>query len=110
MTPGQFLNVVVTMRNTGNTTWTAADGFSLQVLADDCAMLPGSSIQLFPADSVPPFSNFDFLTTLTAPPTPGTCSVQFRMAQNAAPFGGIVVKSVIIASPPNVVKDWKLYE
>lgn len=110
MVPGQVLNVVVTMRNTGNTTWTSAGGYALAVAQDDCGMLSSAQIDLSPADLILPATNFDFLITLTAPATPGTCHLQFRMAQTGLQFGPTVSKNVTIAVPANAVSDWTDYE
>ncbi len=110
MKTGTQLIVTFTFRNTGNTTWTLADGYALQALVDDCAMLPSSEISLIPTDSVSPFTNFEFLSTLNAPYSPGSCNLQLQMTQNGVPFGAVLNRTVIIEEPVNATKDWTVFE
>ncbi len=110
MAPNQQLIVTITMRNTGNTTWTLADGYELSVITDSCSMFPGATIPLAPTDAIPPFTNFEFLVTITAPGAPAGCNLQFQMQQNAVLFGGIGNRSVNVQMPPNAGRDWSLYE
>ncbi len=110
MAPNQQLIVTITMRNTGNTTWTQADGYELFEIADACSMLPGSAITLVPSDAILPSTNFDFLATITAPASPMVCNVQFQMRQNGVPFGVIGNRNVTAQNPPNAGRDWTQYE
>ncbi|MBI1785785.1 hypothetical protein HYR69_11630, partial [Candidatus Sumerlaeota bacterium] len=110
MLTGQLLNVTLTMRNNGNTTWTVTDGYDLHVLSDPCGVLPGASIAFGPADAVPPFTNWDFLTTVVAPGTPGSCTIQVRMRQNGIDFGATLSRTINVVTPVNAAIDWDAYE
>ncbi|MBI3736167.1 FG-GAP repeat protein, partial [Candidatus Sumerlaeota bacterium] len=110
MTTGQLLNVVITMRNNGTTTWTGANGYALSIIADPCGLMPGATIPLGPGEAVTPSTNHDFLTAIVAPGTPASCNVQARMAQNGIPFGATMSRTVMVAFPANDVTDWSVYE
>ena len=89
MSPSQTYGVSITMRNTGNTTWTAADKYRLgsQLPRDNVTW--GFKRVLLPSTAaVAPGDSHTFTFTVTAPATPGTYQFQWRMIQEGvASFG-----------------------
>ena len=110
MSPGESLVVEITVRNNGNTTWSQAGGYYLNVAFDPCGMFPSSQIQLGPTDSVPPSTNYGFLVQITAPLPEGFCSLNLRMSQSGTDFGAPLNLNVQIQTPANIIRDWIQYE
>jgi hypothetical protein len=107
---GLVVNVGITLANIGNTTWTAAGGFELFVVSDVCGLIAGAAIPLGPAESIPPNTNWNLITSLQAPGTPGDCILELQMRQNGAAFGPVLSRTVTITLPTNQVRDWIAYE
>ena len=83
MVAGQTYSVSVTMKNTGTTTWTAANNHKLgsQNPADNTTW--GTSRATLAA-SVAPGAQHTFTYNVTAPATAGTYNFQWGMLQEAA--------------------------
>jgi hypothetical protein len=90
MTAGQVYPVSVTVQNTGTTTWTAAAKFRLGTLNPPDNTTWGFNRVLLPNGvSVTPGSTYTFNFNVTAPITPGTYNLQWKMLQEGvAWFGG----------------------
>jgi len=110
MAPGSHLLGSVTMRNTGNTTWTLASGYALLVLEDSCSILPLGVLDFGAEDAVSPWSKYGFFPNIQAPLTEGICTFQFQMMHDGIPFGEIASGGVSIEIPSNSVSEWVNYE
>ncbi|GEM_PF-759423 len=87
MVAGQRYNVSVTFRNTGASTWTAANGYKLVSQAPLNNLNWGLNEVPLPS-SVAPGADATFSFTVTAPATPGRYRFDWRVTQGAAGFGG----------------------
>ena len=83
--PGETMNVSITMRNVGPTTWTAGQAFRLGAMGSEGWGVGGRAF--LPAD-VPPNTDVTFNFTVAAPNTPGTFSFRWRMLQEGVQFFG----------------------
>jgi hypothetical protein len=92
----QVLTVSVTMKNTGNTTWTAAGNYKL----GDASPTPGKfgTTRELLTSSVPPNGQVTFTFNITAPSTAGTYTYGWQMLQENvhwfgpyAPSGGYAI-------------------
>ncbi|MBI3735816.1 hypothetical protein HY256_04805 [Candidatus Sumerlaeota bacterium] len=116
MPPGQSLNAAITLRNSGNTTWTAETCYAFQILDDPCGLFSAGgattgTLGLAPGESVPPKTNRDFLCYITAPTTPTLCTARLQMYHaGVGSFGPEIDIAVNVAAPVNAIKDWQLYE
>lgn len=103
MTAGGTHSVAVTMKNTGNTIWTSANGYKLgsQNPADNYTW-GFQRVEL--GTSVAPGQQYTFTFTSTAPSTAGTYNFQWRMVKEyVAWFGATSTNvSVAVAAAPNV--------
>jgi hypothetical protein len=90
MVAGQRYNVSVTFRNTGASTWTAANGYKLVSQAPLNNTTWGLNEVPFPSSvaSVAPGADVTFSFTVTAPATPGRYRFDWRMTQGMVGFGG----------------------
>ena len=95
MTPGQTVNVGVTMLNTGDTTWNAGDNFSLGSQNPQDNTTWGRNRAPLP-QSVPPGSQVTIPFTITAPTTPGNYNFQWRMVQDGVEWFGDLTDNVLI--------------
>jgi hypothetical protein len=84
MSLGQTFQAVVKMQNTGTTTWTAADNYSLGYNVADSAW-GVSSVGLTAPVAPGQTAEFDF--TITAPTTQGSYFFEWQMRQNGVWFG-----------------------
>jgi hypothetical protein len=80
--------VAITIKNTGNTAWTAAAGYSLAVITDACGLAPGTRLGIDAAVTVEPNQSYAFTTLLTGPAATGTCAIEFRMVLEFVTFFG----------------------
>jgi hypothetical protein len=87
MVAGQTYTVHITVQNTGTTTWTAAGNYKLGFVGDHPPFGP-SRILLDGSASVAPGQQYTFTFTLTAPTTPGTYTMQYRMLQELVTWFG----------------------
>jgi len=84
VTAGQTFSASVTMKNTGTTVWTAADGFSLSSVNSNWGT---SSVSLAAADAIAEGQSKTFNISATAPTTAGTYVFQWKMKHGTATFG-----------------------
>ncbi len=104
MVTGQTYNVSVTLRNTGDTTWTTAAGYALAAINPvDNTVWGGNRAPLTAA--VPPGAEAVFNFVATAPAVPATYNFQWQMVQAGAGLFGepsatvpVVVRSPISAA------------
>jgi subtilase family protein/Ig-like domain-containing protein/peptidase inhibitor I9 len=82
--PGETMNVSITMRNVGPTTWTAGQAFRLGSMSD--SGWPGGRAYL--PNDVPPNTDVTFSFPVTAPATPGNYTFRWRMLQEGVQFFG----------------------
>jgi YD repeat-containing protein len=107
MAAGQYYNVSVQMRNTGNTTWTNADAYRLGSLnPGDNTTWGTNRIPLTTA--VAPGSIATFTYAVRAPSTAGAYNFQWRMVRDgytwfgaSTPNVGVAVASGSISAGPN---------
>ncbi|MEY4731244.1 MAG: hypothetical protein RL681_190 [Candidatus Parcubacteria bacterium] len=88
---GQTAAVTIVMKNTGQTTWTAAGSYRLgsQNPQDNTTWGTRGRMDLLPGDSVPPGGTKAFLFPIKAPSTPGTYNLQWKMLREQVEwFGG----------------------
>jgi uncharacterized membrane protein len=87
MTGGQTYTVHITVQNTGTTTWTPISSYKLGFVGDNPPFGP-ARILLDPSASVAPGQQYTFTFTITAPNTPGTYSMRYRMLQELVTWFG----------------------
>lgn len=114
MQAGQNLTSGLRILNMGNTTWSAADGFTLAVISDPQGILGVSELKIADGVSVAPWEIYIFSAVLQAPSTPGPCAIKLQMVQNPGQWFGPELDfsiDVVAATPtPNAARDWELYE
>ncbi|HKQ51491.1 MAG TPA: NBR1-Ig-like domain-containing protein [Pyrinomonadaceae bacterium] len=87
--PGEQLNAMVKMRNTGSTTWTPAGGYKLGSQNPQDNTRWGTNRVNLPAGvQVPPGGTFDFVWRIQAPATVGTYDFQWRMLREGVRWFG----------------------
>ena len=96
---GETFTARVTMRNTGNTTWSDAESILLAVDGGDPM---GSPDQIRLGDvTIAPDATHTFELTLTAPIAPGDHVARFRMDRHGtARFGDAAEIQITVAPPP----------
>ncbi len=100
MIPGFTYNVSVTMRNTGTTTWTKAEGYSLGAVGDSDPFAPGR-IGLTDSDSIAPGQDRTFSFMMVAP-SAGVYTTDWRMLrENVKWFGETLTRQVNVTFGPN---------
>jgi hypothetical protein len=87
MNAGQTYTVNITVQNTGSTTWTAGGNYKLGFVGDRPPFGP-ARVLLDPSASVAPGQQYTFTFTITAPTTPGTYTMQYRMVQESVTWFG----------------------
>jgi len=108
---GTTLGIGMTLRNTGNTVWDPAQGYSLAVTSDSCSLFGGqTTVPLTASPSILPGENTQLVAYIHLPPAPEACSAQLTMTQNGNSFGEPVTINIIAREPINPVHDWALYE
>jgi hypothetical protein len=107
MVAGERYNVSVTMRNTGNTTWSAG-GANPYRLGYQNANNPSDNMvwgigRVEAPASVAPGAEATFNFTVTAPSTPGTYSFRWQMVHELVEWFGEYTPNVavIVSAPPN---------
>ena len=99
MTAGQSYDVTVTVRNTGTSTWTQANGYKLGAVGDSDPFCAFTRVDLAPSDSIAMNQEKTFSFTMTAPSTPGTYTTDWRMLREGVEwFGGTLTKQVQVQS------------
>ncbi|UCD29488.1 MAG: PKD domain-containing protein [Planctomycetota bacterium] len=94
MRPGEVVSVDVTIQNTGNTTWTHAQGYKLGAVSDDD---PFADIRhnLSVSDVIAPGQQKTFTFTMTAPATSGIYLTDWQMFKESVGwFGELYFKQV----------------
>jgi hypothetical protein len=101
MEAGQQLPVELTFRNTGATTWTRAAGYQLGADGDSDPFTTARQ-PLANADRIAPDQQKTFSFNLTAPNTPGTYTVRWRMLREGEDrFGATFTRQIqVTAAPP----------
>lgn len=95
-----------TLVNTGNTNWTQAGNYVLEVLSDSCGLASVVTIPLDPAAFVAPGDSYSFSTLLDVPAGPGSCTLSLRMSQTggAGQFGtNLILNPNIVTAVNNAV-------
>lgn len=112
LAPGQHLVVGVTMRNTGNITWTPETNHSLGVeFMSGSQIVTSTRFSINPGEFVSPNQTMQFIVQLDAAASPGSGTVRFRMLQEFVEwFGQNLQLTIPIQSPPNFTADWAKYE
>jgi hypothetical protein len=98
---GQSFTASVTMRNTGGTTWTAAQQFRLgSVNPQDTPAWGANRVNLGPSESIAPGQEKTFTWTATVPPATGFYNFQWRMVQDGGVgFFGQSTTNLVITVP-----------
>ena len=101
MVAGQTYSVSVTMKNTGTTTWTAANNYKLGSQNPTNNTTWGTSRAVLAA-SVAPGAQYTYTYNVTAPSTPGTYNFQWGMIQEPAGWFGASSQNlaVNVTAPP----------
>ncbi|GEM_PF-6424102 len=88
ISPGETFNFSVTFKNTGTTTWTRANRYSLgtQSPQDNTLWMNTNRVKL--PNSVSPGQEVTFYMTLTAPTEEGMYAVQWQMVQDGVEWFG----------------------
>jgi hypothetical protein len=102
MVAGQKYNVLVTMQNTGSTTWSSGQSLALtSVAADGTLWGLAGGVSLPTGTSVAPNATYTFNFNIVAPPAAGSYDFQWRLAQNGVPFGASsTVQTIAVSAPP----------
>ena len=90
MSSGKTYLISIVMKNTGNTTWTNEDGYSLAIVTrtGDSAFTWGvSRVRLAPNSVIYPGQPAVFTFTITAPTVAGAYPFRWQMLHGAAAFG-----------------------
>ena len=105
---GQPLDVMLTFKNTGTTTWTPA-GYTLSAV-DDQDAFTGARQPLAAGDAIAPGQQKTFNITLQAPLVPGIYTVRWRMLrEGGARFGTTFQKQITVnAAPPASARNLSL--
>jgi glucose/arabinose dehydrogenase len=97
MTAGQLQNVSITMRNTGTTTWTAANLYRLGAINPyDNSTWGFNRVALAAGDSIAPGQQKTFSFAVMVPSTPGTYNFQWRMVQDGVTWFGTETSNVVV--------------
>jgi hypothetical protein len=103
--PGEQANVSITMLNTGDTAWTAEEGYKLgtQNPQDNTLWTGGTRIYIPDGVSVAPDEAYTFEFTITAPSDPGTYNFQWRMVQEGVEWFGAYTRNttITVEAPTN---------
>ena len=99
MTAGQTYSVSVTMKNTGTSTWSAANNYKLgsQNPADNTTWGTGRATL---AASVAPGAQHTFTYNITAPATAGTYNFQWKMLREGVEWFGAATTNLAVKVTP----------
>jgi hypothetical protein len=96
MTAGQTYNVSVTVKNTGTTTWTAADGYKLCAVGYSDPFTSARKL-LGASESIAPNQSKTFYFAMKAPAAPGTYTSDWRMLREGVCWiGETLTKQVAV--------------
>lgn len=112
LVPGQSLTVDITMRNTGNITWTPETNHLLGVeFSSGSQIVTATRFQLNDGASIAPNQTARIHIYLNPSGSPGSGTVRFRMLQEGVEwFGQSLQLTISIQFPPNALSDWSVYE
>ncbi len=96
MACGEVGTYAVTMKNTGDTVWTRADGYKLGPTGgSDPFRADATRVQLPTSASIAPQSQHSFSVALTAPSQPGSYVTEWQMVNEGVGWFGVVVSHPI---------------
>ncbi len=96
MACGEVATYAVTMKNTGDTVWTRADGYKLGPTGgSDPFRADATRVQLPTSASIAPQSQHSFSVALTAPSQPGSYGTEWQMVNEGVGWFGQVVSHPI---------------
>jgi hypothetical protein len=102
MTAGRAYAVLVAMRNSGTSTWTAAAGYKLgSQNPQDNTTWGTNRILLAPGDSIAPGQTKTFTFNVTAPVTARTYNCQWRMVREGVQWFGALSPNVSVTVSPD---------
>ncbi|MFO0599652.1 MAG: NBR1-Ig-like domain-containing protein [Myxococcaceae bacterium] len=91
--------VVITVKNTGTSTWTRAGGFALAALGGGDPFTSQTQLELGAGDQVAPGDSYDFSFAFTAPATAGVRRTDWKMVHAGVAFGGELSRDVDVTAP-----------
>lgn len=100
MTAGVQYPITLTFTNTGTRSWTDERNYALGIVPySQTTVWTASGVPVTPGVIVPPGSNFTFVTTVTAPSTPGTYTMQWQVGEVYIDYFGALspVASVVVS-------------
>lgn len=104
LTVGQTASVSVTMQNTGTTAWSASDQYKLGTQAPQDNLTWGlGRVELAPGETIGFNAQKTFAFTITAPPTAGTYTFQWKMLQEGNVWFGALSTAVSITVSSSLV-------
>ena len=95
--PGETFTKTWTLKNTGNTTWTAAEGYAL-ISVGGTQMSQDTSAALASGEAIAPDAVKTWSVSLTAPTAPGSYTHNWRMAQSGTQFGAGLTASITVGA------------
>ncbi|HVT61019.1 MAG TPA: NBR1-Ig-like domain-containing protein [Thermoanaerobaculia bacterium] len=102
MEAGQTVTVQVTMKNTGNSTWTEAAGYRLGAPGDLDNFAPSRQL-LAPGEAIAPGKQRTFVFSFAAPASPNTYLTHWQMLrEQVAWFGDTLSQRVTVKQAPPV--------
>ena len=84
-----------TVKNTGNTTWTAGEGYAL-ISVGGTQLSQETSLSMGAGESTAPDAVKTWTLSMTAPTAPGSYTHNWRMAQNGTQFGAGFTASIVV--------------
>lgn len=94
--PGARFTKSWTFENTGNTTWSAGQGYAFSSIGGT-AMAAAMTVDLASAESIAPGASRTFSVEMTAPEAAGTYTHNWRMTKNGVQFGGGAYARIAVA-------------
>ncbi len=102
LVPGEIASVEITFENTGNTTWSSANGYKLAAV-DESDPFAACWQELEDSDTVAPGQQKSFAFEFTAPAEVGTYISDWQMWREGAGFGGTLNKTIRVIPPAPAV-------
>jgi len=94
---GRSFVAQVSIRNSGSTTWTRADGYKLGTVDDNDPLHQRPRVWLEASVSVPPGGTHNFEMTLVAPQQAGRYTTDWRMVREGVNwFGATAISEVVV--------------
>ena len=95
MKPGETVQIQITVKNTGRSTWTRTAGYKLGTVGDSDPFHAKTRVTLKNKVSVVPNQTYTFETTLKAPATPGNYVTDWQMVKEGVYWFGKILKHTI---------------